>query len=316
MKILLIYTQREKDIAGRVVSLIKGMGIMTEVLALKSSDDNHIGQFTSFFESPDNKEKQEQNAPNYILILSPLTAQWYDFFAGYSCGNHLPFLIFGHEAIPGISEEFASCFSFLKTIDSLQTFLEAEFKAFKKQEAAREVIRAQDALLRMGVPVTGESLAQSAGEGRIKEVSLFLAAGFSPDTRNKAGVPLLNIAARNGCREVLELLLQSGAEVNLTAADRGSSALIDSTIGRYIEIVNDLIESGADVDIQSKDGQTALLIAVGADDEAVVKALLNAGADADISDSLGLSARKYASLYKKKSILALFETCVFHKQAS
>jgi hypothetical protein len=306
MKILLIYTEGEKNNAGKLVSLIEKMGIIIEILSLKSSEDNHIGLFTSFFELPANKEKQEQNAPNYILILSSLTTQWYDFFAGYSCGSHLPFLIFGHDAIPGISAEFASCFSFLKTIDSLQTFLDAESKAFKKQEAAREIIKAQDSLLRMGVPVTGESLAQCAGDGRVQEISLFLAAGFSPDTRDKAGVPLLNIAARTGNREVLKLLIQSGSDVNLTADDRGSSALIDGTIGKHLNIVTDLIESGANVDVKSKDGQTALVIAVGADDEAVVEVLLKAGANLDITDSLGLSARKYATLYHKSPMLALF----------
>jgi hypothetical protein len=313
MKILLIYAEGEKDTAGRISSFIEKMGIIPVTLPLKSSEDNNIEQFTAFFEVTAKKEKQEQNAPNYVLILSSLTTQWYDFFAGYSCGSHLPFLIFGHEAIPGISAEFASCFSFLKTIDSLQIFLEAEYKAFRKQEAAREIIKAQDTLLRMGVPVTGESLVQCAGDGHAREIALFLAAGFSPDTRDKAGVPLLNIAARNGNREVLKLLIQSGAEVNLTADDRGSSALIDSTIGKYFNIVTDLIESGANVDIQSKDGQTALLIAVGADDEAVVETLLKAGANLDISDSLGLSARKYATLYHKSSILALFETYASQK---
>jgi hypothetical protein len=315
MKILLIYTEGEKDTAVMLGSLIGEMGIIFELLPLKSSEDNHIGQFTAFFEFPANKEKdeQEQNAPNYILILSSLTTQWYDFFAGYSCGSHLPFLIFGHEAIPGITEEFASCFSFLKTIDSLRTFLEAENKAFKKQEAAREIIRAQDTLLHMGVPVTGESLAQCAADGRVQEISLFLAAGFCPDTRDKAGVPLLNIAARNGKREVLKLLIKYGAEVNLTADDRGSSALIDSTIGKYFNLVTDLIESGANVDIQSKDGQTALVMAVGADDEAVVEALLKAGANPDISDSLGVSARKYSTLFHKSSMLALFETYASQK---
>jgi ankyrin repeat protein len=165
----------------------------------------------------------------------------------------------------------------------------------------------------MGVPVTGESLAQCAADGRVQEISLFLAAGFSPDTRDKAGVPMLNIAARNGNRNVLRLLIQSGAEVNLIADDRGSSALIDSAIGRYIDLVTDLIESGANVDIQSKDGQTALVLAVGADDEAVAEALLKAGANPDIPDSLGVSARKYSALFHKSSILALFETYASQK---
>jgi hypothetical protein len=314
MNILLIYTEGEKDTASRLCSIIEEMGITTEILPLRGSEKNHIEQFTAFFEPPVNRERQEQNRPNYILILSSLTTRCYDFFAGYSCGSHIPFLIYGHKAIPGISEEFAIYFSFLHTTDTLQTYLEEEYKAFTKQEAARNIIKAQNTLLSMGVPVTGESLAQCAGEGRIEEISLFLEAGFSPDTRNKVGVPLLNIAARTGNSEVLKLLIQSGAGINLTADDRGSTAIIDATIGKFFNIVNDLIESGADVNMQSKDGQTALVIAVGASDEEVAQALLKAGANPDIPDALGMSARKYAALYRKSPLLALFETYASIKQ--
>jgi ankyrin repeat protein len=49
-------------------------------------------------------------------------------------------------------------------------------------------------------------------------------------------------------------------------------------------------------------------VAVGAGNEKLVEILLKAGADPDISDSLGVSARKYAALFHKEPIVKLFET--------
>ncbi|MDR0487060.1 MAG: ankyrin repeat domain-containing protein [Treponema sp.] len=322
MNVLLIYTEAEKDTAARLIPLVEGMGILTVILPLQSSGDSHIEQFTAFFEfhNKENsagipKSRRDPNFPSHILILSSLSRQWYDFFAGYHFGTQTPFLIYGIEAIPGISAEFASCFTFLKTMDSLQTYLEAENEAFKKQEAAREIIKAQETLLGMGVPVNGEALAQCAGDDRIREVSLFLAAGFSPDTRDRAGVPLLNIASRKGCAETVRFLVMAGAQLNLQADDRGTTALIDSVMGKHYDVMKDLIKAGIDTNLRSKDGQTALIVAVGSGEDKMVEALLKAGADPDISDSLGASARKYAVLFHRKSILALFENCAPEKAA-
>lgn len=316
MRILLIYTEKGSDSSNRLRPLLEEMSIPVETLAVKSAEDRDINQFTDFFESADSEEKDKQlkpgaesrraGSPTHAVILSPLSKRWFDFLAGFSCGSHLPLLVYGQEAIAGISKEFASYFTFVETEVSLQTFLEAEYEAFKKQEAAREVINAQQTLLQMGIPVNGESLAQCVAEGRIREVSYFLTAGFSPDTRNKAGVPLLSIAARKGNREIARYLIMSGAQLNLKADDRGTSALSDGVMGKHLELVTDLINAGADTNIKSKDGQTALVVAVGAGDDNMVEALLKAGADPDITDSLGASARKYAALFNKKAIIDLF----------
>jgi hypothetical protein len=286
------------------------MGIIVESLVLKPPNDEAVKQFAAFFDlaASESKEDQKLKIPTHVLILSSLPTQWYDFFAGFSRGSRIPFLIYGQDAIAGISAEFASCYTFIKADMSLQTFFEAENEAFKRQEAAWEVIRAQETLLRMGVPVTAESLAQCVSDGRIREVSFFLAAGFSPDTRNNAGVPLLHVAARNGNREALRFLLMAGADLNLKSDDRGSSAVIDSVMRKQHDVLDDLIRAGADLNIQSKDGQTALVVAVGIGDERMVESLLRGKADPDISDSMGTSARKYAYLFHKSSITTLFDT--------
>jgi ankyrin repeat protein len=67
------------------------------------------------------------------------------------------------------------------------------------------------------------------------------------------------------------------------------------------------IEKGADTNLTSKDGQTALVVAVGRNDADVARLLVAGGADPDLADKLGLSARKYAALFKNPAILSLFE---------
>jgi hypothetical protein len=310
MKVLLIHTAKGDDAAAQLGTVLKNMGIVVKNLSVKPQDEGVFAQFTSFFNVFGHERKAEAgiNTPTHVAILSSLSKRWFDFLAGYACASRLPFIVYGQDAIAGITEEFASCFTFLRTEASLHTYLEAENEAFKKQEAAREIIRAQETLLRMGIPVNGESLAHCAGEGHMQEIALFLAAGFSPDTRNRAGVPLISVAARKGNQEVVRFLIIEGAQLNLQADDRGTSALIDGVMGKHLGLVNDLIKSGADVNLKSRDGQTALVVAVGAGEEKIAETLVKAGADPDITDFLGASARKYAELFRQKTIIDLFNT--------
>ncbi len=83
--------------------------------------------------------------------------------------------------------------------------------------------------------------------------------------------------------------------------------MIDACTGKAVEIVKDLIAVGADVNLKSKDGQSALVIAVGLNDKETVEELLKAGANPDDPDALGASARKYASLFNKPGMMALFD---------
>jgi len=310
MKLLLIHTKEEKDAADRLESLLVQLDILFETFPLESPEDRDIKKFTAFFDSSGSEENDQkrEDTPTHVLIISSLYSRWFDFLAGFACGSLLPILIYGHGAIPGISEEFATFFTFLGTETSLQTYLEAENEVSKKHDAARKIIKAQESLLNIGIPITVESLAQCVMDDRIKEISSFLAAGFSVNSRNKAGVPLLNIAARNGKKDTIRYLITAGADVRLLAEDRGSTALMDGVIAGYRNIADDLIKAGTDLNVKDKNGQTALVVAAGAGDEKTVEILFKAGADPDISDSLGVSARKYASLFKNEAMLALFNT--------
>jgi ankyrin repeat protein len=310
MKLLLIHTKEEKDIAVWLESFLLKLDIPFESFFLNSLQDIDIDRFTALFDFSvsDEDEDARKNTPTHILTASPLCSQWFDFLAGFAFGSRIPVLIYGQEALPGISNEFAAFFSFLGTEAPLQTYLAVESEVSKKQDAARVVIKAQRSLLKAGISITIESLAQCVIENRVKEISFFLEAGFSVNSQNSAGVPILNIAARNGSRDAILCLITAGADVNLLAEDRGTTALIDSVMAQYQEITEDLIKAGTDLNVKDKDGQTALIVAAGASQEKMVEILFKAGADPDISDSLGVSARKYASLFKNEAILDLFDT--------
>jgi len=312
MKVLLICSENDIEGSTLLKAFLGKYQASVETLVVQSH--NSAGgdvrkQFAAFFQPPgmEGKSKKVTDAPTHLLVSSPIAQRWLDFLAGFSYGSHLPLLVYGKDTTAAVPVEFASFFRLFKTEKSLGEYLEAESEAFKKWESAHEVIKARDTLLQMGIPINGEALASCVAESGIREVSLFLAAGFSPDTRNKLGVPLLSIAARNGNREILKLLIMAGAQVDLQADDRGASALFDSVQSKQHDIIDDLIRAGATIDIKSKDGQTPLVVAVGAGDERAAAALVEAGADPDITDKMGGSARQYATLFRKTKILALFD---------
>ena len=312
---LLVRSEQEKDISQRLKNFLEKMDVHVDVLTVTEEMDAVIvKQFVDFFTSPVSMFEgvcqiltQQTEITSHVLILSALSRRWFDFFLGFSCGSPVPLIIYDKSVLADMSDEFASWFTSFENEETLKKYFETENEIFKKHAAFMKSGKARETLLRLGTPITDEALAHSAAEGNIEEVTLFLAAGFSPDTRNTAGLPLLNIAARRGQREMLQFLIHAGAQLNLLAEDRNSTALIDGTLGKHKELVKDLIEAGADLNVQSKDGQTALIVAVGTGCEEIFEALLKAGANPDLTDKLGMSARKYASFFSKPAITSLFD---------
>jgi uncharacterized protein len=89
-------------------------------------------------------------------------------------------------------------------------------------------------------------------------------------------------------------LLQQGADPNLALRDGETPLLVASRLGSQ-SAVGWLITSGARVNDSNRRGETPLIAAVQRRHLAVVRALLDAGADPDKADSAaGYSARDYA----------------------
>lgn len=100
----------------------------------------------------------------------------------------------------------------------------------------------------------------------------------------------VHIVTRRGDLGWLGLLYQKGANLNVKDRD-GNTPLILAAISRWSEGAVTLIRLKAQVNVQNRLGETAVLKAVQARDLTLVKALIEAGANPDIGDNSGISAR-------------------------
>lgn len=186
--------------------------------------------------------------------------------------------------------------------EEAEAYYRIEADEWEVAEARR---RARADLLELGISWHAESFAHCVAEGDYRAVQMFLDSGYPPDVRDKHGVPMACLAARHRHHGIVELLLDAGASVNAQSDDRAFSPLMDAAQNGDDTLVRYLLDRGADPDLVSKDGQSALVIAVGRADLPVCASLITAGADPDLPDKLGLSARKYAQLFKHADIAAL-----------
>ena len=105
---------------------------------------------------------------------------------------------------------------------------------------------------------------------------------------------LLLIASKNSYGEVVKRLLENGAQVDLQKRDGWSALMIASETG-HGEVVKLLLENGAQVNLQKEDGVSALMIASENGYGEVVRILLENGAQVDLQNQDGVSALMLAS---------------------
>jgi ankyrin repeat protein len=89
---------------------------------------------------------------------------------------------------------------------------------------------------------------------------------------------LLMVAARRGHGDLVELLLNAGAEINAKGHFGSTALMIAAEHGRK-DMVELLLNAGADVHAKTEYGSTALTKAVEHDQEEIVELLLDRGAD-------------------------------------
>ncbi|KAG9404667.1 hypothetical protein AC1031_004872 [Aphanomyces cochlioides] len=116
------------------------------------------------------------------------------------------------------------------------------------------------------------------------------------------GDTCLNIAARNSCNQIVELLLKAGADPNVEN-NTGQTPLTSAVIGWNVRGVEILLNSGAEIDHRCHEGKTALYVASSQGFEDAITALLKAGAEIDIKDTSVeryiVQVAKYPGIQKK-----------------
>ncbi len=174
-------------------------------------------------------------------------------------------------------------------------------------------------------------LIEAAHGGDTTTLQSLLAQGVDPDVRNERGETALLVATHANRIEAARMLIKAGADVNakdriedspylyagarghleilrmtlahgadLKSTNRyGGTALIPASERGHVETARTLIEAGVDVDHVNKLGWTALLEAVilgdgGPRHIAIVKLLVDAGANKALADRDGVTALQHA----------------------
>ena len=95
------------------------------------------------------------------------------------------------------------------------------------------------------------ALCIAAQNGQVSAVAVFFELGLAnANSTDHWKTPILTIAAGNGHKDLVQFLLDNGAEVNRLGGFGGSSTAIkDAVCGNHIEIVKLLLDAGADVNL-------------------------------------------------------------------
>ena len=154
-----------------------------------------------------------------------------------------------------------------------------------------------------------DSLFGAVCDGNLSKTQKLLRLGANVNATDVEGHSPLMMAeactAGPGRGELVELLIANGAAVNLQARD-GRTALMCAAGNGDAQAVKALLKSGASVNIADNEGQTALMKAVFfCCDEETVRALLSAGADLTARDHKGRDALSNACIKGKLDLFPI-----------
>jgi len=172
----------------------------------------------------------------------------------------------------------------------------------------------------------------------VKTVQALLQRGFDPNTVNPAGIPALMLAVREPSLKVAQLLASWPKVKTEVRNDKDESVLMLSALKGYLSLVKQLVENDADVnktgwtplhyaasgghvsviefllensayiDAESPNGSTPLMMAAMYGSPESVKVLIQAGADLNIKNQLGLTALDFAVRGNRQNAKELIET--------
>lgn len=139
-------------------------------------------------------------------------------------------------------------------------------------------------------------------------IKKYIKSGGNPNEVEENGESVICFALRYHCdEEIIDLLIESGADVNHTD-NEGVSVFDVAVTYNNLSLIERLIKSGFDVNHPTRQsGFTPLMGAVCYGRTEVIKKLLELGVDVHARDAYGLNAIDFARKMHKKSILDLLQ---------
>ncbi|PCI37399.1 MAG: hypothetical protein COB50_03775, partial [Thiotrichales bacterium] len=194
-----------------------------------------------------------------------------------------------------------------KTISSLPVLLWSIMNKCKETNSLLE----EKKLLNTTDTVGNTSLMCAAIVGDIESATTLLKLkSTNINQQNKIGIPALNFASKNGCSEIVAMLLgKKNIKVNL-ANYHNSTALTLSCAYNRVSIVKLLLKhKSININFADNDGDTPLICAVDQKQEyhEIVDILLQSGANTNVKNNGGKTALSIAKAKKYLKIIKLLE---------
>ena len=124
--------------------------------------------------------------------------------------------------------------------------------------------------------------------------------GANPNSCYKSSLPAILLAASREQPKVVEALIKNGADINKKGTDKkqkifNGSALITASANGNLEIVKSLLDAKADRNITDDTGLTPLMAAAYMGNDNVVALLIHQGASLEQQDEKGYTALMFAA---------------------
>ena len=130
-------------------------------------------------------------------------------------------------------------------------------------------------------------LARACENASVAMVATLLDAGADPNATQTSGLTSLMTAARTGNLEVVDAFLAHGADVNAATVSLGATALMWAVAAPHPAVVRVLLDAGADPNTSTTDGYTTLMYAARNGDIAMAETLIAAGVDINTTSATG-----------------------------
>jgi ankyrin repeat protein len=162
-------------------------------------------------------------------------------------------------------------------------------------------------------PYNVTPLLEATGEGHLEMARFLIEHGAEVDFTGMSEGSPLTLAAYCGKLELLQLLLAAGADPNLSLPGGGETALHMAAVRSHTEAVLLLLHAAANPNLHAKSGvvtsmfdgsarvwgETPLHYAAAYGDEAMVQAMLQAGADRQARNVHGETPMEYACRHQR-----------------
>lgn len=170
-------------------------------------------------------------------------------------------------------------------------------------ETVTELIAGKDVNLRDKVTKT-TALEHAVRNANREMVQLLITAGANVNLENAIGETVIMMMDSDSTSDLAWDLINAGAKLNVVDV-AGNTPLIEVADSNNPDVLKTLLEAGAQVNAKNSEGKTALMIAAAEGLVNNVRALILAGADINAIDTEGKNALFYASDNDRTPVIRL-----------